>query len=87
MRKPGGYGVYIGGDLRGGKREVDTFTCAHTNRIVTVQPMCRPEDVGGMCKVCGGMICKEEVGKGCRPFEKRLQEVEQRDIARRSYGL
>ena len=87
MLKPGGYGVIIGGGLRGGKAEFDTFTCAHTNRIVTVPAFARPEDIGGFCTVCGGLICKEEVGKGCKPFEKRLAEIEQREIEhRRSYG-
>lgn len=87
MRNPGGYGVYIGGDLHGGKKEVDTFTCAHTNKIVEVPPFSRPEDMGGLCKVCMGLICKEEVGKGCTPFLKRLDQVEKADIERRrSYG-
>lgn len=87
MRKPGGYGVYIGGDLHGGKKEVDTFTCAHTNKIVEVPAFVRPEDMGGLCKVCMGLICKEEVGKGCTPFEKKLQEMEHQGLERRrSYG-
>jgi hypothetical protein len=78
MRNPGGYGVYIGADT--GKREVDTFTCVHCNRIIQVKPMAPPEEFGGLCKVCMGLQCPTCVGKGCSPFEKKVEAYEKAQI-------
>lgn len=79
MRKPGGY--FISTDWMGSKKEADTFTCAHSGKIVFVKPFCDPADMGGRCTLCGGLICKEEVGKGCDVMEKKLARWE----ALRSY--
>lgn len=85
MRNPGGYGLMC----EPGKRDVehDTFTCAHTNRVVIVKPGARPEDIGGLCKVCMGLICSEEVGRPCVVLEKRLQRMEDSARFARDAGL
>ena len=69
-----------------GVTEFDTFTCKHCCHVVHVKVRQRPEDLGGLCKQCMGLICSECVDKGCTPFEKQLELVEARDRALRSYG-
>ena len=85
MRNPGGY-AYVFDEL-GTQKECDTFTCHHCNRVVHVKPKMDPTDLGGMCKLCMKMICPKCVGFGCTPFEKKLDIMEARDRARRSYGV
>jgi len=85
MRKPGGYGVVMG--PLGVEQETDTFTCRHCNSVHRVKPFCDPADLGGQCRLCDAPICPKCVGKNCTPFEKRLEIVEARDRALRSYGV
>jgi uncharacterized protein YprB with RNaseH-like and TPR domain len=85
MRKAGGYAFSF--DIGGIRQENDTFTCFHCNSVVHVTPKCNPDDLGGMCRLCMKMICPTCMGKGCFPFEKRLEQVEKRDRALRSYGI
>jgi hypothetical protein len=88
VRAPGSRaGGYLQTFTPDGLVEADTFTCQHCNRIVAVKPMCRPEDLGGRCTCCGGLICQSCVGKGCDHIEKKLQRIEARFHALRSYGL
>lgn len=95
MRRPGGYGQIIGdvptavdGFGRSIQSECDTFSCAHCNRVVFVNARERPEDIGGFCKCCAGLICGPCVDIGtCTPLEKRLQEMERRADTLRSYGM
>ena len=82
MRRPGGYSI-ITDPAFSRSIECDTFTCKHCQRIVRVEPMCDPADMGGRCTVCDSLICKMCLGKGCDPFEKKLERME----ARRSYQL
>jgi hypothetical protein len=85
MRSPGGY-LCIDGHM--GRQECDTFTCVHCNRIVVVKPKDRPEDVGGMCGGCYGLICKTcAADGGCKTIERRMEELEARYNVLRSYGL
>ena len=77
MLRPGGYLHSFGGDLP--EQENDTFTCKHCNRVVIVKLRCDPADMGGRCFNCDGLICPRCVGKGCTPFEKRLEQIERRD--------
>ena len=67
--------------------EIDTQSCFHCNRIVHIKPRMDPADMGGLCKVCMKYICPSCVGQGCSPFEKKLEQMEKRAIALRSYGL
>jgi hypothetical protein len=82
MRNPGGYARIDQPDCA--PDEFDTFTCAHCNRITHVKPRARPEDIGGLCKQCMGLICPACVGQPCVPFLKRLEQMEARDRLRRS---
>lgn len=87
MRKAGGYGFYttVEGNV---VDEHDTFTCAHCNSVVKVEPFQRPEDLGGQCTLCNAPICPKCADLGvCFPFEKRLEESEAKQEALRSYGL
>jgi hypothetical protein len=86
MRRPGGY--LSGVDPTGSTPpECDTFTCGHCQRITFVKPLCDPADMGGLCKVCMGLICSNCVGKDCAPWEKQMEIAEARDRALRSYGM
>ena len=70
-----------------GVTEWDTFTCAHCQYVTQVKAYAKPEDMGGLCKVCMGLICSKCVGKGCDPFEKKLERMEAKYHTLRSYGL
>jgi hypothetical protein len=86
MRRPGGYAVITDPDAP--VREIDTFTCGHCNRVVHVPPRCDPATLGGQCKMCMTLICPACAGKpGCDPFEKKLERMEARGRALRSYGF
>jgi hypothetical protein len=74
MRNPGGYAQII--DPDGATREFDTFTCAHCNCVTHVPTRARPDDIGGLCKQCTGLVCPACVGMPCVPFLKRLDEME-----------
>ena len=100
MRRPQGYATVVSpvrsvAYFDGSRREVvpegmfecDTFTCGHCPRVTHVMPKMDPADLGGLCKVCAKLICSRCVGKGCDPFEKKLERSEARDRARRSYGI
>lgn len=63
----------------------DTLTCAHCNRLTRIRARERPEDIGGFCTVCAELICAKCVGKGCDPLEKKLERIEARGRALRSY--
>lgn len=87
MRNPGGY---LSGTAPEGVvvAEHDTFTCAHCNRVVMVRPKERPEDIGGFCGGCSGLICGPCADDpGCTPIEKRLEAWERRTDTLRSYGM
>jgi hypothetical protein len=85
MRRPGGYARISGPD---GIEERDSFTCCHCGAVRLVMPRERPEDIGGLCRLCMGMICPACVGAmRCDPLEKKLQRAEAAYEARRSYGL
>jgi hypothetical protein len=82
MLRPGGYACISDPDA--GVTEFDTTTCAHCNRITHIKAGQRPEDIGGLCKQCMGLICPKCVGQPCVPFLKRLDEMEARDCFRRA---
>jgi hypothetical protein len=71
-----------------GVEEGETFTCAHDQRLVRVPPRADPAAMGGVCKVCMGLICPRCVASGkCDPFEKKLEREEARGRLLRSAGL
>ena len=83
MRKPGGY--LLATDRETGKvTESETFTCKHCNRVVFVNTRQHPEDAGGLCYSCSGLICKHCVGKGCEPLERKLENWYRQDELYRS---
>lgn len=84
MLRPQGYACVVDPDT--GTKECDTMTCGHCQRLTHVKPKMRPEDMGGLCKVCMGLICSSCVGHECVPFLKRIEQEEERYHARRSYG-
>jgi hypothetical protein len=77
MFRPGGYACVVEPDKP--TQEFDTFTCAHCNRVTHVKPRARPQDIGGLCKQCMGLICPACVGQPCVPFEQKLQAWEARE--------
>jgi hypothetical protein len=84
MRNAGGYGVITSPD---GIEEHDTFTCAHCNKVVVVPVRADPGDIGGMCYQCMRLVCPGCVAAGgCTPFERKLDLMERRADALRSYG-
>ena len=100
MRKPGGYVTIASPEvsvvnfdrfrcqqISAGMFEADTFTCCHCNRIIHVKPLAPMDEFGSMCRNCMKMTCPTCADGPCVPFEKRLDEVEKRGIALRSYGL
>lgn len=84
MRKPGGYACIVEPDKA--TREADTFSCVHCNTIVHV-PAKADVNFFSICRQCMAPVCKRCAGKGCVPFLKKLEIVEARDRALRSYGL
>ena len=86
MRNAGGY--LSGTGPTGLVCEMDTFTCKHCCSVKQVAVRQRPEDIGGLCKCCMGLICGPCVDKGtCDPLEEKLKRMEARQDAFRSYGL
>jgi hypothetical protein len=65
--------------------EADTFTCHHCQKITHIAVRANPEDIGGLCKLCMGLICPHCLGKGCTPWEKEMEKMEARQDALRSY--
>ena len=100
MRNPGGYAVLTGPvdqrvefdgfrceQVSAGAQEIDTFTCFHCGRVIHVKPKMDAADLGGLCKLCMKLICPACLGNGCSPLEKKLEQMEARGRALRSYGL
>lgn len=85
MLKPHGWQFITTPD--GFTAESETFTCKHCNRVTAVAARQRPEDIGGLCKICMGLVCEKCVGQGCVPLEARLEKEEASYHARRSYGF
>lgn len=100
MRNPGGYAFITNPSpgkihLDGGRvefacegvTEYDTFSCRHCGSVRHVRPKERPEDLGGLCKQCMGIICPSCLDEGqCTPLIKRIEEEEERDFRLREYG-
>lgn len=100
MRNPGGYAfittpepskVKFDGlrceSIPAGIHEIDTFSCVHCNRVVHVKAKANPDEFGSMCRNCMKMVCPVCANGPCVPFMKKLELMEKRDIALRSYGV
>jgi len=100
MRKPQGYAVIVTPEdaqvnfdglrcenIQAGSFEVETVSCGHCGRVIHVRPRMDPADMGGLCKQCYRFECPSCVGKGCSPLEKKLEAMEKKQVALRSYGL
>lgn len=74
MLRPQGYATVS--DPDSGLTERDTLTCSHCNSVKYVKPKERPEDIGGLCKICMGLICAHCVGKPCVPFMEKVDRLE-----------
>ena len=85
MRNPGGYGITTYPDKK--SDEEDTFTCCHCNSIVIVVPNASAASMGGWCALCAQPVCKNCAGKECFPFEKKLEQIENRARFFKSIGL
>lgn len=81
-----GYSISQGPD--GQVDEHDTFTCGHCQVIVEVARRARPEDMGGLCKICMKLVCVRCNAQGtCTPWEKQMEKMEARERLFRSAGL
>jgi len=58
-----------------GTREFSTITCAHCNKITVIRAGSQTEDAD-WCRLCMKPICLHCAGKGCTPFEKKLERIE-----------
>jgi hypothetical protein len=71
-----------------GSVEYESFTCFHCQAIVKVPHRAKGEDIGGLCKVCMRLICRECVGVGsCTPWQKQMEQSEARDRLLQAVGL
>lgn len=74
-------------DVRTGTNEYDTTTCNHCNAVTHIKARMRPEDIGGLCKACMGLICPKCLDGPCVPFLKKIEAMEQRDYIRKQYEV
>jgi len=81
MRKVQGYAIIT--DPNAPTVEFDTITCCHCNIVVRVYPAPAPM-VGGFCRMCMKYTCDACAGKGCTPFEKKLEAIESHERFLRS---
>lgn len=88
MRRAQGYAVWTDPSLDQITRERDTFTCAHCNKIVIVEPKADPASLGGFCRLCMKNVCGPCADQGkCEPFEKKLEKMEARARMFKSIGV
>lgn len=85
MLNAGGYICISDPEL--GSTEFDTFTCFHCNVIVKVVPKADMDRTGSMCRICMKMVCAKCAPLGCSPFEKKIEALEAKYRALRSYGI
>lgn len=71
-------------EVHTGQHRLDTATCFHCGGVFHVSARMRPEDIGGMCPVCWHLICPRCLDKPCRPWEKQMEELENRIQRRRA---
>ena len=77
-QKPGGLIIV---DPEAPVIESDTFMCCHCNAIITVHIGSGRER--GFCRMCMEPTCGRKRCDGCKPFERKLEEMENRARLRR----
>lgn len=78
MSRSLGYATITGPD---GRVELDTLTCGHCNTVILVHDAktgsrVPPERLGGGCTLCDKPTCPQCTGRGCTPFERKLEAIE-----------
>ena len=84
-RSPGGYAIILD-PAHAQPAEMDTFTCAHCQKIVFLHTPDgkRAADQGGFCRPCFKPICGPCADLGrCMPAEKRIEAREKQAAASR----
>lgn len=80
MGRVGGYAISTG--YWGEVEENDTFTCPHCNSVQIIRPGSGTQR--GYCHLCGGPTCGKERCLECTPFEKKMEEMENRSRLRKA---
>lgn len=63
-------------------KEATSFTCGHCSFVTAVPLMADPANIGGMCKLCGKLICPRCVNlERCDPIEAKLERMERNQTA------
>ena len=73
-------------EVKEGIFESATTSCGHCQKIIHVPPRAHPNFLS-MCRVCMRVICEECSAKGCEPWEKKIEQMEERERTLRSYGV
>lgn len=83
LMRPGKPGAYtFSTDLDGKVQEGQTFMCKHCNAHTHIKPFQRAEDIGGLCKMCMGLLCPKCAATGqCDPLEEKLARWERQGVA------
>ncbi len=68
-----------------GIKEWDTQNCAHCQHAIHMPASRKIEEVADFCRNCMHVICLQEACRACTPFMKKVDEMEARAYARRSY--
>lgn len=67
-------------------KEATSFTCQHCGFVVPVPLLADPANIGGVCKLCMGLICPRCVSLGrCDPIERKLERMERAETALRHF--
>lgn len=98
MRKAGGYAQIISPErsmatfdrlrcqeINAGLTEIDTFNCIHCGMGVHTKAGDRSADEY-FCRNCMASICPYCADFPCTPLMKKIEQEEERDRVRRSYG-
>ncbi len=73
--------------LNGLAEEYDLYTCGHCQFQMRIAPPKDPRivvPIAPQCNGCGKFICNQCYGKGCKTWEKQMEESERKDRNYRS---
>lgn len=80
MLRPNGFTIVT--TLEGKTQEGETFQCKHCGAHTHIKAFQRPEDIGGHCRICDGLICPRCAATGlCDPMERKLERWEKVGVA------